>query len=388
MSIFVARNNVRTIRSQLVEDLAQLFSFAREKGGTPLIVPSFELIKYKYDAAKDPIRAGSWFVPVLIFIVLSTLGFVTVLADFSIVFDANMRNALLHMGAETAPAADSRMMVATLGFAFLGGYIWSVQYLVRRVANFDLRPLSFLRCSVHILLGGFVTAAAWHASGGLGVAHNNAAAALAFLVGIYPTLMMEKLMARFSYLQLRRIRAETSDLCEEIPLDTVLGIDPYIKFRLAEFEIEDIQNLATSNPIALFVETPYGLYETIDWIAQAQMILAVGTAKTRRLRDLNVRTVFDLEKAVFNPHLRRQLVRILLPQLTDEEAGAVSAGLGYLPKDWELGSLHDGTSEIALDLRDALQAIVSVIRDDPHVMRLRQIWDVIRVRLEQRPASA
>jgi hypothetical protein len=67
----------RSTRGQLVDDLAKLFSFAREQGGTPLIVPSFELIKYKYDETRDPIPASSWGRPVLIYVVLSFLGFVT-----------------------------------------------------------------------------------------------------------------------------------------------------------------------------------------------------------------------------------------------------------------------------------------------------------------------
>ena len=58
LAISVALNNVRTIRGRLVEDLAKLFSFARV-GATPLIVPSFELIKYKYDARRDPIKTRS-----------------------------------------------------------------------------------------------------------------------------------------------------------------------------------------------------------------------------------------------------------------------------------------------------------------------------------------
>ena len=55
IGIFIGRNNVRSIRWQLVDDLAKLFSFAKEQGGTPLIVPSFELIKYKYNLNRDPI---------------------------------------------------------------------------------------------------------------------------------------------------------------------------------------------------------------------------------------------------------------------------------------------------------------------------------------------
>ena len=47
MCIFIGRNNVRSSRGQIVDDLAKLFNFAKEQGGTPLIVPSFELVKYK-----------------------------------------------------------------------------------------------------------------------------------------------------------------------------------------------------------------------------------------------------------------------------------------------------------------------------------------------------
>ena len=38
-------------------------------------MPSFELIKYKYDASRDPIRTQSWVIPVLVCVVMSFMGF-------------------------------------------------------------------------------------------------------------------------------------------------------------------------------------------------------------------------------------------------------------------------------------------------------------------------
>lgn len=200
---------------------------------------------------------------------------------------------------------------------------------------------------------------------------------------------------------MRRVSPATQKLCEEIPLDTVLGIDPYIKFRLAEFEIEDVQNLATTNPIQLFVETPHGLYETIDWVAQAQLILAAGAEKTGELRRNGIRTIFDLERALFNPAMRHRLGKILLPDLTEAEAAYIeTSSLAYtghseagayrdstttLPTPWWSNHLQRGSSEVILDCREPLEAIVGLLRDDLHVMRLRQIWDVVRDGLDKRP---
>ena len=372
VGIYIGRKNIRAIRSALLLELVKVFELTGHK-----TIPSMEVMKYKYhvDEGRGVSQAddgggvfGYYIVPVMLYVCLT-------ICCFYISLDTLYHIYLLKI--EKLKESDylSRLVFT---FTFLGAYLWTLQYLLRRVANFDLSPISYFRAFFRILLPLVIVGAIYYSgvmneSGesvtGLGQAAANKAGsatlmivAIALLVGLFPLAFIDVLVARFPKLVGRRVDQDDKRLMKEYPLDMIIGIDPFMKFRLGEFEIEDVQNLATANPIQLFVETPYGLYEVIDWVAQAQLIIAVGSKKTFQLRELNIRTVFDLERIGPDPDLRNRLYRILL----GDPAVSLAAPAG--------------------NRGDALDTLIDIIRDDLYVARLRQIWEIILAKISDSTA--
>ena len=370
VGIYIGRKNIRAIRSALLLELVKVFELSGNKS-----IPSMEVMKYKYHVDEHGGVSltdhgggvfGYYIVPVLLYVCLTVCCFTISLDTLYHIYKLKV---------EVLKESDylSRLVFT---FTFLGAYLWTLQYLLRRVANFDLSPISYFRAFFRILLPLVIVGAIYYSgvmneSGqsvtALGQAAANKAGsatlmivAIALLVGLFPLAFIDVLVARFPKLVGRRVDQDDKRLMKEYPLDMIIGIDPFMKFRLGEFEIEDVQNLATANPIQLFVETPYGLYEVIDWVAQAQLIIAVGSKKTLQLRELNIRTIFDLERIGPDRDLRNRLYRILL--------GDPAVSLAAPPEG------NGG---------DALDTMIDIIRDDLYVARLRQIWAIIFAKISE-----
>jgi hypothetical protein len=176
--------------------------------------------------------------------------------------------------------------------------------------------------------------------------------ALAFMIGFYPALGLNYLQERFSFLKLKTRNPIVDSLSRDMPLEIIDGIDSYIKFRLGEYEIEDVQNLALANPIQLFVETPYALLEIMDWIGQAQLIMEVDISKISDLRNLGIRTSLDFLNLSESPSGQKILQQILHPLQTDSSDNPILLRSLTFRRKLQVGRLIEINSLLRPSLSD------------------------------------
>lgn len=370
------RESTKRHRQGIVEDLKLVFDKKKTEGD--VIIPSFEFVKYKYSVDREPAPGmvkprpdflrRHWILSAVPFVLLCTaLNALTLAMVLHGAFRQPVGTAVPWLMDE--PGLPLFAWVLLAGFA--GAALFTLRAFRQAINNFDLSPFSLLGAFVNLVSG--VASAPLVVFGvfrlgqavGLPVGPEGPAAfpfvlVGAFAAGYFPDLAIRTVLRWSRLLLYKREATGIFDAVRSTPLEIIDGIDSEVRSRLEDYHIGTVQNLAAANPLMLFVETPYGVYQIMDWVAQAQLCASVGPAALPKLWALGIRTIFDLE-------------RILLDQACRDDVliATVGAVLWQHP-----GPLPAGSPNLA-----TLKADIRFRLENPHVHRLRQIFNQVSLSL-------
>ena len=159
-----------------------------------------------------------------------------------------------------------------LKFGFLGAYAFTIQMLLRRFFSCDLRPSAYTSALfrfavVLISVTTLVQLLDVWLTGNPDIRRWEAVAA--FTVGFFPLVATQALVRAAS----APLRLVTPTLNSDYPLSQLDGLNIWFEARLAEENIDDMQNLTTANLIDVVLHTRVPVCRLIDWVDQAVLFL-------------------------------------------------------------------------------------------------------------------
>ena len=275
---------------------------------------SFDYVRAKYEMATTAEMAGkvrirrpttslNLLVAALPYCLLCAFGFLVLFIPLEMLerdlLGYRVLSLSLFWSLGSVGGGNLREAAAVYAAAFLGGYIMTARVLLRAVQNYELSQLTFLQAAAHLAVGVLTGLLLFHLFGRVPPVDDYLAwAGLAFVCGYMPDFGLTSVFRRLRIRRLKQVDEGAVELTTIAPLEMLDGIDYDIRYRLEQSGFADVQNLAVANPLLIYVETPFSLYEAFDWVLQAQLCTAVGGRAFRDLKALGIRTSLDLERAV------------------------------------------------------------------------------------------
>ncbi|MFI9411258.1 hypothetical protein [Nocardia gamkensis] len=160
-------------------------------------------------------------------------------------------------------------------FGFLGAYAFTVQSLVRRFFQSDLRPSAYASALLRIIVV-FTTLVPLHQL--IDSLEPGVRSAVAFVVGSFPIVGVYALHRTAAV----ALRAAVPQLTPHYPLNQLDGLNVWYESRLIEEGIEDMQSLVTANLVDVMLHTRVPLGRLVDWIDQAQLYFHLDHSEVTR----------------------------------------------------------------------------------------------------------
>lgn len=270
-------------------------------------------------------------------------------AIFAVGWTAVLRGSfLVALGSERLQTLSTADM---LRLGFLGAYLFTLQMLVRRYFQADLKASAYVSAVARIVAAlSVVLVVDLSVQQGAG---GGARAAAAFVIGFFPLVGLQALQKAAAV----GLRTVVPSLRNDYPLSDLDGLSVWYEARLLELGIEDMQNLATANLVDVTLHSRVPVARLVDWVDQAHLYLhlepkkAGGGTSRATLRRLGIRTATALEDAV-----------------------RPSSGGGLVPAD--------ANAELVADLRRALNgdghlaasvttSLLKTFENDPNLKHVR-----------------
>jgi hypothetical protein len=182
------------------------------------------------------------------------------------------------------------LSLVAIAMAILGSYVWSIQYVSRRLTTLDLSPGAYYSIGTRIIFASFVSVTVHHFIQFMNLNSRNELLQLlpviAFFTGIFPQRAMQYIQEKLI------IFKRLGKGAHELSLDMIEGMNLFNKVRLSEVGIDNAQNLAEANLEELILKTPFTPGLLLDWIAQAKLYV-IFKDRISGLRKAGVRTVLD-----------------------------------------------------------------------------------------------